>query len=188
MPKVIPQGPEGTIWFGGDPDETCLCLRICGDTLDPACVSRSLGCQPSRTQRKGEPVLSANGEPKRIARTGSWLLNHRVAGDVTIGEAIALLLRTLPADKSVWTSLTSRFTVDLICDVTVRCVNRGFDLPPEVLALVAERGITLSFDILCQADPRNIEAVKERLSPPDQSASDATVDAKPNSDESRRGR
>jgi hypothetical protein len=94
-----------------------------------------------------------------------------VAGDVTIGEAIALLLRTLPADESVWTSLTSRFTVDLLCDVTVRCVNRGFDLAPEVLALVAERGITLSFDIFCQADPRNSAALKERLSPREQAAS-----------------
>jgi hypothetical protein len=130
-----------------------------------------LGCEPSRCQRKGEPVLSGNGEPKRIARTGSWLLDYPVARDITIDKAIALPLRTLPADESVWTSLTSRFTVDLICDVTVRCVNRGFELPPEVLALVAERGITLSFDIFSQADPRNIEALKERLSPREQSAS-----------------
>jgi hypothetical protein len=121
-----------------------------------------LGCEPSRCQRKGEAVLSANGELKRIARTGSWLLDYPVAVDVTIGEAIALLLRTLPAESSVWTSLTSRFTVDLICDVTVRCVNRGFALPPEVLTLVAERGITLSFDIFCEADPRDSEALMAR--------------------------
>jgi hypothetical protein len=146
-------------------------LRVCGDSLDPAYVSRTLGCEPSRRQRKGEPVLSANGELKRIARTGSWLLDFPVPGDVAIGEAIALLLRTLPDDESVWTSLTSRFTVDLICDVTVRCVNRGFELPPEVLALVAQRGITLGFDIFCQADPRNIAALEERLTPREQSAS-----------------
>ena len=133
-------------------------------------MSRTLGCEPSRHQRKGEPVLSANGEPKRIARTGSWLLDYPVAEDVTIGEAIALLLRTLPDDESVWTSLTSRFTVDLICDVSVQCVNRGFDLPPDLLALVAERGITLSFDIFCQADQRT-GALKERLTPREQSAS-----------------
>jgi len=55
--------------------------------------------------------------------------------------------------------------VDLICDVTVRCVNRGFELKPEVLGLVAERGITLGFDIFCRAEPRDVEALKERLSP-----------------------
>jgi hypothetical protein len=44
-------------------------------------------------------------------------------------------------------------------------VNRGFELKPEVLGLVAERGITLGFDIFCRAEPRDVEALKERLSP-----------------------
>jgi hypothetical protein len=94
-----------------------------------------------------------------------------VAEDVTIGAAIALLQRTLPTDEAVWTSLTSRITLDLICDITFRCVNRGFDLPPELLALVAKWGVTLSFDIFCHADPRNTEAIKERLTPREQPAS-----------------
>jgi hypothetical protein len=165
MPKVIPQGPEGTIWFGGEPDEARLCLRVCGDDLDPEVVSRALGCPPSRSQRKGQAVLSPAGEVKRIARTGSWLLDRPVGPAATVGEAIHGLLANLPDDQSVWASLTSRFAVDLICDLTVRCVNRGFELPPEVLALVAERGITLGFDIFCQPDPRGIGALQERLGP-----------------------
>jgi hypothetical protein len=166
MPKVIPQGPEGTIWFGGEPDEARLCLSVCGDDLDPDAVSRALGCQPSRSQRKGEPVLSSAGAVKRIARTGSWLLDHPISQEATVGEAIHTLLLGLTDDRSVWASLTSRFAVDLICDLTVRCVNRGFELPPEVLALVAQRGITLDFDIFCQVDPRDVEALQQRLSPP----------------------
>jgi hypothetical protein len=72
---------------------------------------------------------------------------------------------SLPDDRSVWASLTSRFAVDLICDLMVRCVNRGFELPPETLALVAERGITLGFDIFCLVDQRDVEALQQRLSP-----------------------
>jgi hypothetical protein len=165
MPKIIPQGPEGTIWFGGDPDEARLCLRVCGDALDPDFVSRTLGCEPSRGKHKGEPFFSPTGEVQRIARTGSWLLDYPIDTDATIGEAIEALLKTLPSDKSVWAALTSRFAVDLICDVTVRCVNRGFELPPDVLGLVAERGITLGFDIFCRADPRELVAIQDRLSP-----------------------
>ena len=165
MPKVIPQGPEGTIWFGGEPDEARLCLRVCGNDLDPDAVSRALGCLPSRSQRKGEPVLSSAGEVKRTARTGSWLLDRPVGAEATVGEAIHALLASLPDDRSVWASLTSRFAVDLLCDLTVRCVNRGFELPPGVLALVAERGITLGFDIFCRPDPRDVEALHERLRP-----------------------
>jgi hypothetical protein len=165
MPKVIPLGPEGTVWFGGHPDEVRLCLRVCGDTLDPDTVSRALGCQPSRAQRKGEPVLSPNGEVKRIARTGSWLLDYPVGADATVAEAIEALLGSLPSDMAVWASLTSRFVVDLICDVTVRCVNRGFELPPEVLGLAAKRGIILGFDIFCRVEPRDVEALQNRLGP-----------------------
>jgi hypothetical protein len=165
MPKVIPQGPEGTIWFGGEPDEARLCLRVCGDDLDPDAVSRALGCQPSRSQRKGQPVLCSTGEVKRMARTSSWLLYHPISEEATVAEAIHALLLSLPDDRSVWASLTSRFAVDLICDLTVRCVNRGFELPPEALALVAERGITLGFDIFCQVDQRDVEALQQRLSP-----------------------
>jgi hypothetical protein len=180
MPKVIPQGPEGTIWFGGEPDEASLCLRVCGDDLDPDAVSRALGCQPSRSQRKGEPVLSSAGSVKRIARTGSWLLDHPVNAKATVGEAIHALLLGLPDDRTVWESLTSRFAVGLICDLTLRCVNRGFELPAEVLTLVAQRGITLGFDIFCQVDPRDVEALQQRLSPADQgAAADGARDSGP---------
>src|SRR5262245_4405325 len=108
MPKAIPRGPEGTIWFGGEPDEVRLCLRVCGADLDPDEVSRVLGCQPSRSQRKGKPVLSPTGEVKRIAHTGSWLLHHPVGAEATIGDAIHDLMSGLPDDRSVWESLTSR--------------------------------------------------------------------------------
>jgi Domain of unknown function (DUF4279) len=165
MPKVIPQGPEGTIWFGGHPDEVRLCLRVCGDTLDPEAVSRVLGREASRCQRAGQPVLSPAGEVKRIARTGSWLLDWPVGTDATISEAIHALLGSLPADPEVWASLTSRYAVDLICDLTVRSVNRGFELPPELLSLLAQRGITLGFDIFCWPDPAEVVALQQRLSP-----------------------
>lgn len=165
MSKEFPQGPEGTAWFGGAPDEVRLCLRVCGDDLDPDAVSRALGCQPSRSQRKGDPVLTSTGEVKRTSRTGSWLLVLPVDAEATVGEAIHALLASLPDDQSLWAMLASRFAVDLICDLTVRCINRGFELPPEVLALVAERGITLGFDIFCLVDPRDVEVLQQRWSP-----------------------
>ena len=140
-------------------------MRVCGDALDPDAVSRTLGCEPSRRRRKGEPVLSPTGEVKRIARTGSWLLDYPVRADRTISEAITALLGSLPADESVWASLTSRFAVDLICDVTVRCVNRGLELAPDVLGMLARRGITLGVDIFCEVDPREVEALQKRFGP-----------------------
>jgi hypothetical protein len=132
MPKFNPQGPEGTIWFGGAPDHVEVCLRICGDDLEPDTVSLTLGCQPSRSQRQGQPVLSSDGQVKRIARTGSWILDHPVDEETTINEAIRSFLLKLPDDQSLWTTLASQFTVDLICDLTVRSINRGFELTPDL--------------------------------------------------------
>lgn len=91
------------------------------------------------------------------------MLNCPVGAGTMIAEAIETLLRRLPVDQSVWASLNPQFAVDLICDVTVGCVNRGFELPPGVLALLAERGITLGLDIFCRADPREAAALQERL-------------------------
>src|SRR5262249_30148427 len=89
LPRVPPPTlPKDPVCFGGHPSRATLCLRVCGDSLDPEEVTRLLGRAPTRSQRKGQPVLSASGETKRIARTGSWLLDQPVRGDVTIEEEI----------------------------------------------------------------------------------------------------
>ena len=163
MPKVLPRGPEGTIWFGGEPDEAILCLAVVGDSLDPAEITLALCSAPSRSQRKGEPVLSPAREVMRIARKGAWILNYPVGRVDTIGEAMIALLGSLSPDKAVWASLASRFTVRLTIDLTVKCVNRGFELSPEVLVLVAERSITLGFDIFCELDPHEVQRLHERF-------------------------
>ena len=158
MPKIIPQGPEGTIWFG-QPGRSSPLLARCGR------LSTRLACpEPWAASPRGASERARLSSLRLVSRSGlpapgrgsliiRWLGMSQSARQ-------SLLLRTLPTDQSVWTSLTSRFTVDLICAVTVRCVNRGFELPPEVLGSVAERGITLSFDIFCQVDPRNTEALE----------------------------
>jgi hypothetical protein len=161
MPRVTPQGPEGTVWFGGPPDEASLRLRVVGENLDPDVVTRLLGREPSRSQRKGEPILSPAGEVRRTARTGSWLLDVPDDENATLSEAIEALLRSLPSDPSVWTSVTSGFTVDLVCDLALRCFNRGFELPPRLLGMLAERGIRLGFDIYCWVDPVEDRALPE---------------------------
>jgi hypothetical protein len=109
MPRVPPPTlPEDTVWFGGHPDRATLCLRVCGDNLDPDAVTRILGHASTRSQRKGQPVLSKSGDTKRIARTGSWLLDQPVTGDRTLEDEIESLLRRLPQDAQAWAELRER--------------------------------------------------------------------------------
>jgi Domain of unknown function (DUF4279) len=155
--------PKDTVWFRGHPDRATLCLRVCGDDLDPDLVTRILGVVPSRSQRKGQPVLSSAGEPKRIARTGSWLLARPVSHDRTLDDEIESLLDSLPQTAQTWATLRERYRVDLICDVFVRGVNQGFELSPRVLELMGRFGISLGIDIFCEPDDALHTALNERL-------------------------
>lgn len=164
MPRVPPPtGPEGTVWFGGHPARATLRLRVYGDRLDPDEVTRLLGRAPSRSQRKGQSVRSDSGEVKRIARTGSWLLDEPVRDDATIDEAIGSLLGGLPDDEQAWAALGGRYHVDLLCHVFVRGVNQGFELSPRVLGLLGRRGIALGIDVFCEPDEEQEAALQERL-------------------------
>jgi hypothetical protein len=164
MPRIPPPTtPEGTVWFGGHPDRAALCFRVCGDDLDPDEITRLMGRAPSRAQRKGQSVLDSTGQVKRIARTGSWLLDNPLDAEATIEEGIESLLGGLPGDDRTWVALGQRFQVDLLCDVFVRGVNRGFGLSPRVLGLLAMRGIELGLDIYCEPDDAQAAELQERL-------------------------
>src|SRR5262245_1846363 len=153
MPRVpCPSEPTGTVWIGGDPNRAELCLRVCGDDLDPNEVTRLMGRAPTRSQRKGQPVLDASGQVKRVARTGSWLLDYQLSPEATIAEGIESLLAGLPNDKELWATLGRRHRADLLCYVFIRGVNQGFNLSPQVMEMLAARGVELGVDIFCGPD------------------------------------
>ena len=164
MPRVLPPVmPEGTVWFGGPPYGAALCLRIYGDDLDPDEITRLMGHAPSRSQRKGQSVLDSSGRVKRVARTGSWLLDRSLDAEATIEEGIESLLDGLPDDEQMWAELRQRFQVDLLCDVFIRGVNQGFTVSPRVLGLLARRGIEFGVDIYSQPDHEQAAKLQERL-------------------------
>jgi hypothetical protein len=145
--------PEGSVGFGGDVERVKACLRVVGDELDPDEITGILGRKPTRAGRKGEPVLRPNGEVGRLRRIGAWLLDIMPEPEATVDEVISALLGELPQDPELWRSLTQRFQIDVLCDVTVRGINQGFVLSPETLKNVAALGISLGVDIFPKDDP-----------------------------------
>lgn len=167
MPRLPPPtSPEGTVWFGGHPERATLCLRVCGDELDPMEVSRLLGHQPSRSQRKGQDVLDRLGQVRRVARTGSWILDYDPSPDAEIAEGIESLLALLSTDMRSWHALGENYQVDLLCDVFIRGVNQGFVLPSRILEILTLRGIALGVDIYCECDHEQAAALRNRLGRP----------------------
>jgi len=165
VPRFLPNGPPGTVWFGGHPDEVRLSLWVQGDALDPDAVSQALGSIPTRAKRKGDPIRSSTGEVRRIARTDSWLLSWQVGPDTTVTEAIQALFDSLTNDRSVWEMLTAQFKVELVCELTLKCFNGGWSIPPEVMNQLAARGVALSFDVCYMGDLQERDALLNRIEP-----------------------
>ena len=57
------------------------------------------------------------------------------------------LLKKLPEDLDTWRALNRSCDVDLFCGLFLEAGNRGFVLSPETSKRLAERGLTIGFDI-----------------------------------------
>jgi hypothetical protein len=132
------------VWFGGPVDQAKVTLRIIGEQLDPDEITRLLGCAASTSARSGE--ATNQGGVSRIAREGFWRLSN-VKSDVGVEDQIVILLAKLTNDLTVWRGLAGRFKIELFCGLFLNASNRGFDLRPELMRQLVERGITIGFDI-----------------------------------------
>ena len=53
---------------------------------------------------------------------------------------------------SIWQDLTSRFRADVFCGLFMEEGNEGISLSNETLQRLAERGLTIDFDIYDSSD------------------------------------
>jgi hypothetical protein len=144
-PKLEDVPPEDLVSVGGPIQNSTVSLRLFGDDLEPAEVSSLLGSQPTEARKKGE--LIAHSRYHRQARTGSWLLKSRLDRNTDLAKQIEALLNLVTSDVAVWRKLTERYSVDLFCGVFLDADNRGFDLSPHLVLRLAERGLSIGFDI-----------------------------------------
>jgi hypothetical protein len=106
---------------GGLIDETRVTLGIHGEELEPGEISRLVGCQPSRSHRRGD------------ARPTE--------------ELIGRLLDAVADDAAVWGALRSQFTVRLGLGLFLDTWNRGFDVSSETILRIARVAGSFGFDI-----------------------------------------
>jgi len=118
---------------------------VYGDEIDPSEVTRLLGCSPSQSALAGETIINSRGIARTV-RKGFWRLSSG-RSDVDIEDQVSILFTQLTSDLTVWRDLTRRFRVDVFCGVFLNAPNRGFDLGPTVLRQLADRGISIGFDI-----------------------------------------
>jgi Domain of unknown function (DUF4279) len=123
-------------------NRTAVSLRLFGDELNPDEVTRLLGKEPDKAERRGD--IRPSGY---TARRGRWNVSagHRAPGD--LDGQIAELLAGTTDDLAVWQRLTSIYDADVFCGLFLEQGNEGVSVSPQTLRLLGERGIKLELDI-----------------------------------------
>ena len=121
-------------------------LRVMGDELDPAYVTRALGIEPSSAWRKGE-LRAMPGGRVMPGRTGFWELELDVPATTPVNEQIARLLEQVPGDAAVWRALGERFVTDVRIGLFMIEPNEQIVLERPVIAGLGERGLEIDLDI-----------------------------------------
>jgi hypothetical protein len=128
-------------------------LRISGDSLKPDEISQILNCPPSLGYLKGQ---IKRGKVRDVVRkTGAWMLDaaDREPGD--LDAQVAELFGRLITDLSVWSSLAKQYRMDLFCGFFMKETNEGFEVSPQTMKLLADRGIKLAVCIYAPINDPN---------------------------------
>lgn len=129
--------------------ETATALRFIGDELDHQEVTKLIGAKPTNAASKGELIV---GRGSRVARSGRWSLSvsRRQPGD--LNSQIEEVLSGLTQDLDIWRDLSARFGGCIFVGLFMSAENEGYDLSPDTLKLLTDRGLSLSLDIYSRQD------------------------------------
>ena len=152
-PTIPTCAPEGTVWYGGPIDWFVLRLTITSKDLVPDEVTRLVGRKPDDAWQGGKPLLRQDGSIKRIPKFGHWSLELRPedTDEWDCGKAMIEILQRLPSDIGLWRILTQQYTVDVTFALVMTSSNKGFELSPEIMKYLGDRGVTAGFDIYYEA-------------------------------------
>lgn len=127
--------------------KSTVCLRVYGDNLDPEVITKSLGCEPSFFQLKGQELLGPQPGRKHTAHTGMWRLEAKAQNPENINAQIEEILNQLAPDLKTWEVLNKQYQIDLFCGLFMDQHIEGIEMSPKSMKLLSERGVTIGFDI-----------------------------------------
>jgi uncharacterized protein DUF4279 len=148
-PKPPRNAPAGTVWFGGPIPWFSMSIQIHADDLVPDEVTSLLGVAPTQIQEKGKPRVTPNGKHVRVGQFGRWSLELKPdeTDEWDATEAAKILLSRVPADPTIWRSISSRARVRLSIGVSLESFNQGLSVDPALLRLLADREMQLDLEI-----------------------------------------
>jgi hypothetical protein len=134
-------------------------LRVSGDELVPAEITRLLGCPPTSAYAKGDVIRGNSTGRESVKRHGLWRLEAEDREPENLDAQIAEVLARLTQDLAVWEGLARRFQMDFFCGLFMDATNAGMELSSQTMRLLAERGINIGLDVYAPTrDPSDGES------------------------------
>jgi len=127
--------------------ESTASLRIMGDDLSPAEITRLLGCEPTKGEAKGDRIVGPKTGHVRIARTGMWRLEAGRCTPENFDAQIEEILSKLNPDLDMWAMLTRKYAVEIFSGLFLNELNEGFVVSAKTVRALGERGIEIQFDV-----------------------------------------
>jgi hypothetical protein len=149
MPDTIetPKELEADLTVGGPVDKFRVTLAIYHADLDPSEVTHIMGCEPTGSQRRGD----RRSEKSAVLPVGGWFLTKEATAPSTPNDAITSLL-SIPHPNIPWKELAQRFKIQIRIGIHTGGWNRGFELSPAVVAILAGTAAPISFDLYMYGD------------------------------------
>lgn len=120
-------------------------LRIGGDDLSVGEITRLMGREPSLAYEKGQSFEVRGRVHTR--KGGLWLIRIPASEPESLDAQIRELLESVSDSPDTWKALHDRYRLDVFCGLFLNEGNEGLELEPSTLAALAERKLTIGFDI-----------------------------------------
>jgi hypothetical protein len=126
-------------------------LFFTGDSLVPAEISSALGCKPTTSGRKGDPINHTSQRTGQVisrpAFRGYWGIDKHFEELGQMENAVKILLKKATSDIAVWNSLSTKFECSLICNNVLSEENElHLTVGPLLLHELVTRGLKLTIN------------------------------------------
>lgn len=125
-------------------------VLIADDNLVPSELTALLGRPPRLGVSKGETFLASHGK-KIKAQTGMWQFGGEWESPPQLDRQISEVLSVLTNDLSIWAEVTNRYFCDLSVGGYFHAWTGSMTLGPTTLQLLAERKLSIDFDLYAPA-------------------------------------
>lgn len=142
---MVVHNPELEEFHMSADQEVTITLRIQHDELDPEEVTRLMGFEPDRSNRKGDPRSNPDYAP---FRTGNWAYKPTHDESLPFAEQLGMVCDMVVQSRAQLDQLKRRgFYIDVFVGIFGDDSNVCFTVSPSELLILGSVGIPFVLDV-----------------------------------------